>query len=117
MAEDGTKDEKGAIETLAQSLLDRMGKDPMPVKVVAQNLAHLVARAGKVVHLILTGCNTCSILMQLKALVAEHLQPRVWVLSTNEVWSSDLSSTLWHFYAGHVSEDLDRFHRETRTLT
>ena len=59
---------------------------------------------------------TALLALPIKHKLSEELQSRVWLLCTNEVWPSDLSSCLWHHYGGQVSADLGAFRMNTRVL-
>lgn len=107
------------IKVLATSLMARRAKDPVPLDRLAGCLAGLAERAvqaGKTIHLILTGCNTCNFVLPFKQVLTPAAQKNTWVLCTNHTWSSDLSSCLWHFYGGTVTSDLQDFREQTSTL-
>ena len=104
---------------LLEGMLARSTVDKVPIAQVAQFLTTLGTRAatlGKIVHLFALGCNTCTWLLPLKERVPKQWHSSIWVLCTNHVWPSDLSSCLWHFYGELVTKDLDQFRINTRVL-
>ena len=115
----GTHHEEGTHQGgMLGNLLSRKHLDRVPVPVIVDQVVALAERLGEgqILHILLTGCNTCSVVMPLKTRLRPALHSCVWVLCTNEVWPADLSSCLWHFYGGLVSEDLGAFRANTREL-
>lgn len=118
-------DEKVASNILefAAELSGRRTKDMVPLDLIADQLAQLGARchkAGKVLHCLLTGCNTCNLVLpicsKLDACGASEAKSSVWVLATRSVWPGDLSSFLWAEYGATVSTNLEAFRKATFTL-
>lgn len=110
-------DEKSVSDTHKQ-LISRKHTDRVPLNNVAGAISALATRMEphQTLHILLTGCNTTMLVLPLKHKLSEELQSRVWLLCTNEVWPSDLSSCLWHHYGGLVSADLGAFRMNTRVL-
>ena len=76
-------------------------------------LADRVVRAGKELHIILSGCNT----QNLHTAVPADQRAHVYVLCTSVVWPSDLAPFLWHHYGGLARPgDLAAFRAATRRL-
>ena len=118
-------DEKVASTILefAAELSGRRTKDMVPLDLIADQLAQLGARchkAGKVLHCLLTGCNTHNLVLpicsKLDACDASEAKSSVWVLATRSVWPGDLSSFLWAEYGAPVSTNLEAFRKATFTL-
>lgn len=110
-------DEKSVSDTHKQ-LISRKHTDRVPLNNVAGAISALATRMEphQTLHILLTGCNTSLLALPIKHKLSEELQSRVWLLCTNEVWPSDLSSCLWHHYGGLVSADLGAFRMNTRVL-
>jgi hypothetical protein len=106
----------------AQVLAQRRGKDPVPLAVVAENIAKLAVRAfelGKQFHLLLTGCNTVNVVLPICKQVDRFdaaAKQSIWVLATNSVWPGDLSTFLWSQYGSTASPDLAEYRSATRIL-
>ena len=80
-------------------------------------LADRVVRAGKELHIILSGCNTQNLVPVLHTAVPEEQRAHVYVLCTSVVWPSDLAPFLWHHYGGLARPgDLAAFRAATRRL-
>ena len=100
----------------------RRAKDPVPLPAIAETIGKLAVRlhrAGKLLHVLLTGCNTVNIVLP----ICKHIdntcpdaKKSVWVLATNAVWPSDLSTFLWSQYGSTVSADLTDFRRATHVI-
>ena len=106
----------------ATLLSGRCTKDAVPYEYLAKHLATFVAKchnAGKVVHLLLTGCNSVGLVLpvcrQLDVLCPDA-RGSAWILATNSVWPGDLSTFLWSQYGCTVSPNLDTFRCATRML-
>ena len=115
------KDEEVANSVLdfAMQLSARRKKDIVPLARIAQPLAALGARchrAGKVLHVLLTGCNTVNLVLPVWNLLPEEARSSVWILATNSVWPGDMSIFLWHHYGSTVSVDLVSFRKATHVL-
>jgi len=108
-----------SVLSFAMQLCARRGKDMVPNARIAAPLAALGDRChllGKVLHVLLTGCNTRGVVLLVRDLLAEEARSSVWVLATNTVWPGDLSTFLWHHYGSMVSVDLRAFRDATRVL-
>lgn len=100
----------------------RRTKDPVPIPAMAETVGKLAIRihkAGKLLHLLMTGCNTVNMVLP----ICKHIdgmcpdaKKSVWVLATNSVWPGDLSTFLWSQYGSTVSQDLTEFRSATRTI-
>ena len=100
----------------------RRAKDPVPIPTIAEPIGKLAVRlheAGKLLHVLLTGCNTVNVVLP----ICKHIdglcpdaKQSVWVLATNSVWPGDLSTFLWSLYGSTVSHDLKEFRSATRIL-
>ena len=100
----------------------RRAKDPVPLLAMAETIGKLAVRlheAGKVLHVLLTGCNTVNLVLP----VCTHIdglcpdaRKSVWVLATKSVWPGDLSTFLWSQYGSTVSQDLRDFRSATCIL-
>jgi hypothetical protein len=79
-------------------------------------LATKCAKAGKVLHVILAGCNTVSLCLPLKNLLSPEVQEKVWLLCTLDTWPGDLATFLWAEYGTNLTPDLTAFRSATRSL-
>ena len=111
------------ILEFAAVLSARRTKDLVPLDFIADQLATLGARchaAGKVLHCLLTGCNTINLVLpvcsKLDALGASEAKSSVWMLATSSVWPGDLSALLWSQYGHTLSVELAAYRRATFTL-
>ena len=100
----------------------RRTKDPVPIPAMAEVIGKLAVRLhalGKLLHLLLTGCNTVNVVLpickHIDSICAEAKQS-VWVLATNSVWPGDLSTFLWSQYGSTVTPELTEFRRATRIM-
>ena len=111
-------DEEEGVSGTHKQLMSRKHTDRVPHAAVAEHISKLASRMGphQTLHVLLTGCNTSMLALPLKHKLSDELQSRVWLLCTNEVWPSDLSSCLWHHYGALVSADLGAFRMNTRAL-
>ena len=80
-------------------------------------LAEKCANEKKELHLLLLGCNTITLIPDLKNVMTLDVQKYVTVLCTSEAWPSDCASLLWSLY-GHYARagDLHSFRAGTRNL-
>jgi hypothetical protein len=105
-----------------QVLAMRRTKDPVPIPAMAETIGKLAVRLhglGKLLHLLLTGCNTVSLVLP----ICKHIdgmcaaaKQSVWVLATNSVWPGDLSTFLWSQYGSTVNQELTEFRCATRII-
>ena len=112
------KVEKSVVD-LAASLAGRRTKDMVPLAVVASHIAGLGNRwhaKQKVLHVLLTGCNTSNLVLPIRQKLEPAAQSSVWVLATTQVWPGDMSTFLWSQYGATVSTDLAAFRLATRTI-
>ena len=108
-----------SVYSFAMKMCARRGKDMVPLARIAAPIAALGARChhlGKVLHVLLTGCNTMNLVLLVRNLLAEEARSSVYVLATNTVWPGDMSTFLWHHYGSMVSVDLRAFRDATRVL-
>ena len=108
------------MAALAAVLASRVAKDMVPHAQLATCIAKLadrVVRAGKELHIILSGCNTQNLVTVLHTAVPTDQRAHVYVLCTSVVWPSDLAPFLWHHYGGLARPgDLAAFRAATRRL-
>jgi hypothetical protein len=117
------KEEDGKVEKsvldLAASLAGRRTKDMVPLAVVASHIAGLGNRchaSQKILHVLLTGCNTNNLVLPIRQKLEPAAQSSVWVLATTQVWPGDMSTFLWSQYGAMVSTDLAAFRVATRII-
>ena len=118
LAEEDEKVEKSVVD-LAASLAGRRTKDMVPLAVVASHIAGLGNRCHakqKVLHVLLTGCNTSNLVLPIRQKLEPAAQSSVWVLATTSVWPGDMSTFLWCQYGATVSTNLAAFRLATRTI-
>ena len=118
LEEEDEKVEKSVVD-LAASLAGRRTKDMVPLAVVASHIAGLGNRCHakqKVLHVLLTGCNTSNLVLPIRQKLEPAAQSSVWVLATTQVWPGDMSTFLWSQYGATVSTDLAAFRLATRTI-
>ena len=108
------------VAAATAKLAGRRVKDAVPVDVVASCIAPLAdkcASLGKELHILLTGCNTISLVAPLKKRIADSSHACVWVMCTTEVWPTDVATFMWHLYGGLVRKgDMLEFRAGTRDL-
>lgn len=79
-------------------------------------LAEHVFEAGKVLHIVLPGCNTINLCYHLKESLPEQVHHIVYILCTSDVWPGDLSHIMWSQYGTNLTADLSHFRAATRSI-
>ena len=105
--------------TLAAALASQSAKHAVGITKLASFIAPLATRCaeeGKVLHVILAGCNTVSLCLPLKNLLSPEVQGKVWLLCTRDTWPGDLATFLWAEYGTNLTSDLTAFRSATRSL-
>lgn len=118
-AETFMNDDASTISGLASSLHNRLTKDAVPLQAIAKcisPLAEHVFEAGKVLHIVLPGCNTINVCYHLKESLPERIHHIVYILCTSDVWPGDLSHIMWSQYGTNLTADLSHFRAATRRI-